>query len=123
MTRPEAAVSVTVLRAAAKSHAEEVGLRTAAAQIGMSFSGLRTFLEGTTPHPSTVAKLRAWYATTPAGRALTAAQARANLAALLEGVPEEQQAVVRREFLDAVERACAEAGVKVPGWVRELRED
>lgn len=62
MPPPDVVVSVAQLREAARLFAEEVGLRDAAAAIGLSFSGLRTFLGGTSPHPRTVQKLRAWYA-------------------------------------------------------------
>jgi hypothetical protein len=53
---------VQVLREAARRRVEEVGLREAAEEVGMSFSGLRTFLRGTDPRSTTVRKLSDWYA-------------------------------------------------------------
>lgn len=122
MMPPDAAVvSVATLREAARRHAERVGLRDAAADVGMSFSGLRTFLAGTDPRHSTVRKLREWYAKTPEGRGMSVERARANLAALLEHLPSEERAAVRLAFLESVERACKRATVDVPRWVEELR--
>ena len=58
---PHAVVSVDVLLDAIRSHAETVGQRRAAADVGMSTGGIHALLHGTSPHPGTVAKLRAWY--------------------------------------------------------------
>lgn len=49
------------LREFTRKRVEASTLRNVASEIGMSFSGLRTFLDGTAPHPRTVQKLTTWY--------------------------------------------------------------
>lgn len=53
---------ISLLRRAAQRRVAEIGLRAAADEIGMSFSGLRTFLAGTSPHQITVTRLSRWAA-------------------------------------------------------------
>lgn len=53
---------VATLRAAARLRAEQSSLRNTAAEIGMSYTGLRGFLRGGTPQPETLRRLVAWYA-------------------------------------------------------------
>ncbi len=48
-------------RELAKLRVSQSSLRAVADDIGMSFSGLRSFLDGTAPHEDTVQKLTAWY--------------------------------------------------------------
>lgn len=58
----EPRLSLAVIRAAAKKHAEATSLRSAAADIGLSFTGFRAFLAGGKPHPKTRTRLITWYA-------------------------------------------------------------
>lgn len=51
---------IPALREAVRGRVSETSLRYVADDIGMSFSGLRSFLAGTDPHPATVKKLTAW---------------------------------------------------------------
>ena len=53
---------VATLRTAAQRRAGETSLRSTAAEIGMSYTGLRGFLKGGKPHPETLRRLVAWYA-------------------------------------------------------------
>jgi hypothetical protein len=53
---------ISLLRRAAQRRVDEIGLRAAADEIGMSFSGLRTFLAGTSPHQITVTRISRWAA-------------------------------------------------------------
>lgn len=57
----EPELSLATLRAAAKKHAHATSLRSAAADIGLSFTGFRAFLAGGKPHPKTRARLVSWY--------------------------------------------------------------
>ena len=57
----EPELSLATLRAAAKKHADATSLRSAAADIGLSFTGFRAFLAGGKPHPKTRARLVSWY--------------------------------------------------------------
>lgn len=123
MTPVDPAVPVSVLREAAQRRVDETSLRTAAAEVGVSYSGLRTFLKGTDPYAPTLAKLRAWYAQTVEGRAMTPERARAILAVLLEPIPPERREEVRRAVLEALERGYRAAGVPLPNWMPELRDE
>lgn len=58
MTGP---LTTAVLRDAVRKRVEETTLRVVADEVGMSFSGLRSFLEGTNPQPRTVEMLVQWY--------------------------------------------------------------
>lgn len=86
--RENQAVSVETLRAAARTAAEGTSLREAARRIGMSPSGLRTFLAGTDPYGPTLTKLRAWYA----------AQRGAEPFSLLESLPAEDRPQAEEEL-------------------------
>src|SRR5665213_3074587 len=55
------AFGIDKLREFARKRVDDSTLRDVASEIGMSFSGLRTFLDGTAPHPRTVQKLTVWY--------------------------------------------------------------
>lgn len=112
----EPAVPVEVLREAARARVEELGLRGAAAEIGLSFSGLRTFLNGTSPHPNTLKKLRRWQASSN-----VSAKSVELLLLLLCHLPENRRAILMREFADRVERESLEAAVKVPEWISVVR--
>lgn len=57
----EPGLSLATIRAAAKKHADATSLRSAAADIGLSFTGFRAFLAGGKPHPKTRARLVSWY--------------------------------------------------------------
>src|SRR5665647_274017 len=59
MTEPR--MTIAVVRAAAGKRVAETSLREVADEIGMSFSGLRSFLEGGSPHAGTRTKLVRWY--------------------------------------------------------------
>lgn len=53
---------VATLRQAAKRRADQTSIRSTATEIGMSYTGLRGFLNGGKPHPETLRRLVAWYA-------------------------------------------------------------
>ncbi|MHB1210588.1 MAG: hypothetical protein ACYC1I_12925 [Acidimicrobiales bacterium] len=57
----EPGLSLATIRVAAKKHADATSLRSAAADIGLSFTGFRAFLAGGKPHPRTRARLVSWY--------------------------------------------------------------
>lgn len=55
-------IGVEVLRFAAQKRAEATSIRATAAEIGMSYTGFRAFLQGGKPHRETRRRLAAWYA-------------------------------------------------------------
>jgi hypothetical protein len=118
MPPSDVVVSVAQLREAARLFVEEVGLRDAAAAIGLSFSGLRTFLGGTSPHPRTLQKLRVWYAL---GKHPERERTRAALMILLGHLPEEKRSLVIQELAQRVEQESRAAEVEVPNWVSDVR--
>lgn len=59
---PRSSGGVGAIRQFARGRVEETSLRAVAAEIGMSYSGLRSFLEGREPYTATRGKLLAWYA-------------------------------------------------------------
>lgn len=118
MASGEPVVPVSVLRDAARRLVERTSLRTAAGEIGISHSGLRTFLKGTEPYGPTLAKLRAWYAQTEEGRAMTPERARVVLASILEGIPPERREEAERSLRETVERIYRDAGAEPPDWLK-----
>lgn len=114
---PDVLVPVSVLLEAIRAHAEAVGQRRAAADVGMSAGGIHALLHGTSPHPGTVAKLRAWYLSRSP---VAPEQARAILALLLEPLPEARRDAVARELAGRVAEESRAAGVEVPAWVGAL---
>ena|SRR5256885_3702074 len=56
------------VREAVRRQVAETSLRELAEAVGMSFSGLRSFLRGGQPQPGTRAKLLAWYVSPSVGR-------------------------------------------------------
>jgi hypothetical protein len=121
MTPGDPAVPVDVLREAAQQRVDDTSLRIAAGEIGVSYSGLRTFLKGTEPYAPTLAKLRAWYAQTVEGRAMTPERARAMLAALVEPLPPERREEAVRELVTRLVESYRASGAGVPGWLERIR--
>jgi hypothetical protein len=56
-----AGFGIARVREAVRRRAEDTSLRDVANDVGMSFSGLRSFIRGGAPHPATRRKLLAWY--------------------------------------------------------------
>lgn len=54
-------LSIGLVREAAAARVEASSLRDVADEVGMSFSGLRSFLAGGSPHAKTRAQLVRWY--------------------------------------------------------------
>lgn len=124
MASSKGSVPVEVLREAAHAYVGEVTLRPAAKAIGMSTSGLHTFLQGTTPHPTTVRKLTTWYfrrvaegVVSPSADLVSAA-----LDMLVQPLPSSRQEAVRRELLEVLARRCEETGVPKPPWLVEMKD-
>jgi hypothetical protein len=93
--------SLTELREAVRRKATGSSLRQTATDIGMSWSGLRTFLNGTTPHPATVKKISDWYLrqamATKADNMLTVEMA---LSVLAEHIAPSSRRIFKRAVLD-----------------------
>lgn len=55
------AQGIEAIREAARARAEASSLRSAAEEIGLSYTGFRAFLQGGKPHPETRQRLVAWF--------------------------------------------------------------
>jgi hypothetical protein len=110
-------VSVDVIRAAAARAAKVNGIRATARDVGMSVTGFRAFLEGSTPFRSTREKLTAWYLRRAAAGepGPTAGVADAALAVLVAHLPPEEQEAAMKELRDVVKRITR--GAK-PDWLK-----
>lgn len=112
--------SVGVLRHYVVRESERRTLRAVAAEIGMSHSGLFSFLQGGEPRPATLKKLQQWYMRHRADiESAHAASAKVALDVLLEGVAEDRQQGVRAQILSAVRAAYEQSGLPIPEWMQD----
>jgi hypothetical protein len=113
---------VEAIRQAARLATEATSLRAVARAIGMSPMGLKHFLEGRRPYSATLRKLNVWfvaYASQEMGFGEDAA--RAALALLLDGIPEEGRDEAAEMLLDDLWRTHRHFGSRPPGWLTALR--
>lgn len=117
-------VPVVVLRAAVVRHVELSSLRRVAHDIGMSPSGLFSFLRSADrrpPQARTYQKLLTWLVRTrredTPGPSTDAAEA--GITILVQSLPQAKRASAVREILNVI-GASAE-GERPPQWFRELR--
>lgn len=120
MPTPERGVSLDTIRSAATRAAKTEGIRKTARAIGVSVTGFRAFLAGSTPFESTQKKLAGWYLQRVADGAedSSADVAEAALAVLVEHLPEEEREAAVRELRSVVEKRTKTSGAPVPEWVR-----
>ena len=102
MSRTGVITSLGELREAVRRSAEGHSLRQTATEIGMSWSGLRTFLNGTTPHPATVKKISDWYLRQSVETRENTLAIEMALNVLAEGVNPSQRRALKRALLDTV---------------------
>ena len=102
MPRPGVAVSLEELREAVRRSAGGSSLRQTATEIGMSWSGLRTFLNGTVPHPATVKKISDWYLRQSVETRENTLAMEMALNVLAERVDPSQRRALKRALLDTV---------------------
>jgi hypothetical protein len=103
VARTGVTTSLTELREAVRQKATGSSLRQTATDIGMSWSGLRTFLNGTIPHPATVKKISDWYLRQSIGTQeddQIAVELALNV--LAERVAPAQRRLLKRAILDTV---------------------
>lgn len=102
MPRTSVTASLEELREAVRRSAGGNSLRQTAAEIGMSWSGLRTFLNGTAPHPATVKKISDWYLRQSVETRENALGVEMALNVLAERVAPSQRRALKRALLDTV---------------------
>jgi transcriptional regulator with XRE-family HTH domain len=120
---PQAArVPVEAIRREAKLAEEATSLRAVARDIGVSAAGLRQFLNGRSPYPTTLVKLNAWYLRRLASAPeFTAAAAQAGLRVLLEAIPADEREAAAAELLEYLEGLYRGRRLRPPAWLAELR--
>lgn len=115
----EAADELETVIEAARVAVRLRSLRTVARQIGMSATGLRGVLDGTSPYDKTRDKLRSWYAREHGLDRLPTAAAADMILSLVRNVPNRKAGA--QLILDAVEAAHAAGSVPPPEWLAPVR--
>lgn len=114
-----------MLRAAARAYADAVTLARAAAEIGMTVSGLHSFLGGTNPHRGTLRKLTAWYLARARENPdeVTKETVAAALDVLSGPLPLPLRRDARVALLKALQDVLSDARVPVPNWLASALEE
>ncbi len=111
--------AVDVLRYAAQAAVQRSTLRRVAAEIGMSHSGLRTFIGGTAPYSATLTRLRAWHARQDG---VTLERAQRALDILTGHLRGKEREAATRAILNALKVASKESREPPPPWLKPLRK-
>ena len=110
------------LREAATARVENTSLRSVAREIGMSPTGLKKFLLGTSPYAPTLRRLRSWYvqyADRETGQ-VRMEEAQAALALLIHDLSPEPRQHTSTCVLDCLKTGYQASGKAPPGWMEEL---
>lgn len=119
-TPREPRVPVGLLREAARRAVDASSSHQVAGQIGMSAPGLRKFIAGSDPHPATLKKLAEWYVRhSVSTHQIDPDTVAAALTILVDGLPETEQASIRRTVLELLREAHGRLGTKPPVWLSE----
>ena len=121
MTRSQS-VSIAELRDALQSRLEDTSLRQLAEEIGMSWSGLRTFLGGTEPYAVTMHKLTLWYARYVAEyrQETDTSAARIALTTLLRHVTPSRRHDLEQQILKVLADDARKRRLRSPAWLANL---
>jgi hypothetical protein len=94
--------------------------------MGLSWSGLRTFLRGTDPYSPTIQKLREWYQRTRQGRGPALEQVQALVDSLAAHLPEDSREQASSDLTDQIARWgetwCDKTKTPLPDWLVDLQE-
>lgn len=117
-------LSVERLREAVAARVECASLRQAAREVGMSPTGLRKFLEGSSPYTPTRRKLERWYVREAAAHQgdVSHEAAVAALRVLVQDLPPARRRPAAEALLGALEHAYEGARLTAPEWLRALRQ-
>jgi len=119
---PERRTPIEAIRQAARLATEATSLRAVARAVGMSPMGLKHFLEGRRPYSATLRKLNVWFvAHSVEELGFGEDAARAALAVLLDGIPEEGRDEATRVVLDDLWRSHRHFSSRPPQWLVALR--
>jgi hypothetical protein len=112
-------VPIEALRQAARERVEATSLRTAAAEIGMSFRGLEGFVKGSFPHPATVRKLTDWYVKRVASEesAVSPDVAQAALSILIQHLPAAGRSEAEEQVVQLLNGLTTAKELPLPRWL------
>lgn len=115
--------SIRHMREVAAAQVENTSLRQVAREMGMSPTGLKKFLDGTSPYAPTVRRLRNWYVRFAAGQpsGVGLEDAGAAVSVLVHDLNVESRRWAALQVLDAVGSGYARNGKPRPAWLSELR--
>jgi hypothetical protein len=111
------------LREAIAARAENTSLRNVAREVGMSPTGLKKFLQGTSPYSPTLRRLRSWYvqyAGVSSG-GLEYQDAHAALNVLVHDLTPEARRSTTHRFIECLARGYNDSGKSPPSWIAELK--
>lgn len=118
----EARVPVEKLRDAVAEAIERTSSHVVARDVGITAPSVRAFVAGTSPRPSTIRKLTAWYVRyrrRNAGGALDGETAAAAVSLLLEHFPPRARERMHEELYEWLRDRTSEVRAPTPAWVRE----
>lgn len=122
MPLPAEGPPVEQLRLAVRRRIAESSFRAVASEVGMSPSGLHSFLGGTSPHYSTLRKVTSWYVReaqrAPEERKVETL--RAALGLLVGHLPEPIRGGAIEDILEVLQQAAERSGTSVPTWFGQL---
>ena len=122
MAPADVRVSVDAMRRAAAVAVEAASLRSVAADVGMSPTGLRQFLNGRAPYSATLRRLTAWYVRWELARAgFTPDVARAAVRVLLEAIPDAERDASSAALLAWLAEEHRRRRAEPPPWLEALR--
>lgn len=115
--------SIRHMREVAAARVDNTSLRKVATEIGMSPTGLRKFLDGTTPYAPTVRRLRDWYVRYAAAQQsdVEPVAAAAAVAVLTHDLSSHSRRDAALNVLEAVGSGYERSGKPQPAWLVELR--
>ena len=123
MSPPDRRTPIEAIRQAARLATEATSLRAVARAVGMSPMGLKHFLEGRRPYSATLRKLNVWFVAHSVEQlGFGEDAARAALAVLLDGIPEEGRDEATRTVLDDLWRTHRHFSSRPPQWLVALRD-
>ena len=122
MPQPDRRTPIEAIRQAARLATEATSLRAVARAVGMSPMGLKHFLEGRRPYSATLRKLNVWFVAHSVEQlGFGEEAARAAMAVLLDGIPEEGRDEATRTVLDDLWRTHRHFSSRPPQWRVTLR--
>ncbi len=122
MAYGEVGPPIAELRAAAASSVSGSSLRQVAREVGMTPSGLKKFLNGSTPYSATRRKLNGWYVR-EGHSAITPYAAQMALDVVVTDLPPGERLEGVRCLLAALEKFFAEKRRPTPSWLTQVLED